>query len=323
MARIFIAGALDFSRADVNTFVKFLGQELIAQRHVLLDGCRNEFDRQIAKSAFEAAQAKGVDPNAHIVSYVVSAAEPAHGFGTILRSRLATWGLEFERLHVPEPVYEADAVIIVGGKDGTLCAANWARIADKPLLPVTAFGGAGQAAYTEEITDFNIKYADRIERLEYEVLNQVPLDLQKLARDAVALAARIQASKSVFVIMSFAEDPKLQDAFDSFTEVCESFGYECHKVNEHSDVERIVPAIFDRIRRSAFVIADLTEHRPNVYYELGFAQGLGKPNIVTAFKGTALPFDVHDIPVIFWEGQKQLKEQLRPRIETIAATHGR
>jgi hypothetical protein len=44
---------------------------------------------------------------------------------------------------------------------------------------------------------------------------------------------------------------------------------------------------------------------------------------VTAHKGTKLPFDVSDIPVIFWDGQKQLRDKLRERIGAIAATQGR
>jgi hypothetical protein len=36
-----------------------------------------------------------------------------------------------------------------------------------------------------------------------------------------------------------------------------------------------------------------------------------------------LPFDVKDIPVLFWDGQKSLKEQLRKRVKTIAEKQGR
>ena len=51
--------------------------------------------------------------------------------------------------------------------------------------------------------------------------------------------------------------------------------------------------------------------------------GLNKPVVVTAFKGTTLPFDVADIPTIFWEGQKQLKDKLRERVALIASSQGR
>ena len=59
------------------------------------------------------------------------------------------------------------------------------------------------------------------------------------------------------------------------------------------------------------MIADVSDLSPNVFYELGYAKALGKDVIVTAKKGTQLPFDIGDIPAIFWEIQEDLKEGLR------------
>jgi nucleoside 2-deoxyribosyltransferase len=67
----------------------------------------------------------------------------------------------------------------------------------------------------------------------------------------------------------------------------------------------------------------LSKDKPNVYYELGFAQGLRKPVIITAHEKTDLPFDVADIPTIKWEGQKDLKDRLREKIKLIASAQGR
>jgi hypothetical protein len=323
MPRILIAGALDFAQQHAADFVRYLGEEVVQQGHVLMSGCLNEFDRIVAQSANDAAQAKGVDAAERIISYAIEGCEPAHLYGTLLRSRLRTWGLEFKRLQVPEPIHNADALIIVGGGDGTLCAANWARIDNKPLLPITAFGGAGSTTYNEELKDFSAKYGDRVERLEYEALNQLPVDLQKLARDAVSLAAKIQASKHVFVIMAFSDDPNLLDALESYKEVSKEFQYFCSRVDDTNSVGRIVPQIHASIKKAAFVIVDLSEPSPNVYYEFGLAQGLNKPYVVTARKGTQLPFDVNDVPTIFWSGQTQLKAALRRRIGEIASLEGR
>jgi len=73
--------------------------------------------------------------------------------------------------------------------------------------------------------------------------------------------------------------------------------------------------IINGIRTSAFVIADVSEDRPNVFYELGYAQGLKKKVVVTARTGTKLPFDISDVPVIFWDEQQDLKSKLRKRIK--------
>jgi len=46
-------------------------------------------------------------------------------------------------------------------------------------------------------------------------------------------------------------------------------GYECHRVSEENAEGRILPEILERIGRSAFVLVDLTELRPNVFYDSG------------------------------------------------------
>ncbi len=326
MAKILITGALDLSQKDVQEFMKHLAYELVEQDHILLNGCRNEFDKFIAQATFDCLEKKNIDPNQRIISYVMDGCQPIHTFGTILRSRFKNWDdFAFKRLQAPEPIQMADIVIAIGGSEGTLRAANWARIADKPLLPVTVFGGVAVDIYNEEIKNFDRIhiYAERINKNDYELLNQVCTDLGKIAKDIVSLAELLLTSKEVFVIMSFSRDPKLEDAYNTFTEICQEFRYECSRVDNAHLAGRIIPEIQSRIRKSAFVIVDLSEAKPNVYYELGYAEGKNKQVVMTAFQGTTLPFDVADIPTIFWEGQKQLKDRLREKIKLIALSQGR
>ena len=323
MANILIAGALESYDDRSVEFIKHIAEEVVRKGHVLINGCCNEFDKLIAKSAYEYLVTTEVDPRSKIICYAKSNSQPIHEYGTILSSQLATWGLEHATLMTPEPVDKADVVIIVGGKEGTLCAVNWARIANKPLLPVTAFGGAGKTTFTEELKEFDKKYAEFIDKSQYEILNQVSNNLKQIAQDVVSLAARINVSKQVLVLMSFAQDPKLEDAYESFKDVCRQFDYQCIKIDDSTTMDRIVPEIFSSIRKAAFIIADLSEERANVYYELGYAHGLKKPVVVTAYTGTQLPFDVKDIPTIFWDSQKHLKEKLKARITGIAERHGR
>lgn len=324
MANILVIGSLDLSEHTHQIFTKYLGEEIAEQGHRLLNGCRNELDKVIAKSTFDFLTQEGKKPGEYITCYVSADSPPAHGFGTLLKSRCHNWeSLASPGLDVPETVEQADVVILIGGTEGTKCAANWARIDRKPLIPIATFGGSAAEIYGEELRDFDEKYAERIDQSDYEILNQVSSDLRKIAKDAVALAARTITSKHVFVIMSFSGEARLQDAYESFQMVCKEFQYECRSIDHTNAMDRIVPELLTKIKRSAFVIVDLSEERPNVYFELGYAQGLAKPVIVTAYKGTDLPFDVADIPTIFWEGQKQLKERLRERIRVIASTQGR
>ena len=324
MVKILVIGSLDLTDKDQHDFVTFLAQEIVGQGHILLNGCRNEFDKVIAESANALLQEKGEDAGKFIFSYLAPGIKQAHDVGRIVKSQCKNWeSLAEATLEIPETLQEADVVLIVGGTDGTKRAANWARITRKPLMPITLFGGSAAEIFNEELKKFDGTYSRNIEKSDYETLNQVSSDMHKIAKESVSLAARSITSKHVFIIMSFANLPHLRDAYESFKDVCKEFDYLGEKIDDSNTFERIVKEILERIDKAAFVIVDLTEAKPNVYYELGVAQGLGRQVIVTAFKGTPLPFDVADIPTIMWEGQTDLKERLREKIKTIALRQGR
>ncbi len=331
MANILVAGGMDYNgdtpvHSQLASFASDLGASLVGHGHTILGGCRTKLDAVIAKAAADAAMADQKDPRAVMRSWVTTSTEPSHQHGEITRSLLDNWTQVPLRHKFPEPVREADAVIILGGWEGTHYAATWARLANKPLVPVAAFGLAAADIYIDELQDFERKYAERIAPQDYEILNRVMTDatdedaLRQLADDIVVLAERLVQSKDVFVVMSFADTPELADAYDTFQRACaDNGGYRAFRVDEHLDAgQRIVPAVIDAIRSSAFVIADLTHPKPNVYYELGFAQALGKTVITTAKDGTELPFDVFDVPTLFWDSQRQLEQKLKAKIGSLA-----
>src|ERR1700730_15716095 len=53
-------------------------------------------------------------------------------------------------------------------------------------------------------------------------------------------------------------------------------GFRAYRVKEDPTNKAIVEKILSEIRRAHFVIADATGHRQSVYYEAGFAAGLGR-----------------------------------------------
>lgn len=65
------------------------------------------------------------------------------------------------------------------------------------------------------------------------------------------------------------------------------------------------------------MIVDLTNERPNVFFEAGYAHGLGKIPIYVARDGTSIYFDVKDYPVIFFKNMKELREGVARRISAI------
>ncbi|MBN1654253.1 MAG: hypothetical protein JXA30_10825 [Deltaproteobacteria bacterium] len=79
---------------------------------------------------------------------------------------------------------------------------------------------------------------------------------------------------------------------------------------------RIDDRILAEIRRARFVVADASGARPSVYYEAGFADGLGIPVIWCCRKDDErkIAFDTRQNAHILWESPNDLKEQLENKI---------
>lgn len=101
-------------------------------------------------------------------------------------------------------------------------------------------------------------------------------------------------------------------------------GYNPIRVDQHEHNNDITDELIALIRRSKFVIADYTGHRGGVYYEAGFARGLGLEVFMTCRKDhmNELHFDVNHRICIEWteDNLPDLKKQLANKIE---ATIGR
>jgi nucleoside 2-deoxyribosyltransferase len=85
-------------------------------------------------------------------------------------------------------------------------------------------------------------------------------------------------------------------------------GISAERVDEAESNNRITDRILESIAKAEFVIVDLTNERPNVLFEAGFAHGIGKIPIYVAREGTTIHFDVKDYPVIQFRNMKELKD---------------
>jgi nucleoside 2-deoxyribosyltransferase len=88
------------------------------------------------------------------------------------------------------------------------------------------------------------------------------------------------------------------------------------RMKELQHNEKIDDRIIAEIRRSKLVVADFTGQRGGVYYEAGFAQGLGIPVIWTCRKDATadLHFDTRQYNHIEWSTADELRERLADRI---------
>jgi nucleoside 2-deoxyribosyltransferase len=123
-------------------------------------------------------------------------------------------------------------------------------------------------------------------------------------------------SNQAFVAMWF--DDKMNPAWEEgFKLALKKTGYNPIRVDLIEHNEKICDRIIAEIRKSGLLVADFTGNRGGVYFEAGFAKGLGIPVIWTCRKDHLddVHFDTRQFNHIEWETPKELKDRLVDRIE--------
>lgn len=121
------------------------------------------------------------------------------------------------------------------------------------------------------------------------------------------LPASPSDERLVFVLMSFSQDmANTYKALKSAGKLV-SPRLRVHRVDDKSGQYKITESILKNIELADLIVCDLTKERPNVYYELGFAQALGKTVLTCARGGTKLHFDIKDFRTIFYESAIELQ----------------
>ena len=80
------------------------------------------------------------------------------------------------------------------------------------------------------------------------------------------------------------------------------------------------------IRESEFIICDLSNERPNVYYELGYAHGAGnipKNTLLIASKNTNLHFDIAPLRIEAYSDVTELRSVLATKLSLLIKETGR
>ena len=122
-----------------------------------------------------------------------------------------------------------------------------------------------------------------------------------------------------FIAMWFNESTN--EAFENGIEpAIRDTGYEPLRIDRKEHINKIDDEIIAGIRRSRFLVADFTHGkdgaRGGVYYEAGFAHGLGLPVIFTCREDCldTLHFDISHYNHLVWTNSEDLREKLKNRI---------
>lgn len=127
----------------------------------------------------------------------------------------------------------------------------------------------------------------------------------------------VQSSQG-FVAMWF--DASMDSAWENGFEVgIRNAGYKALRISKKDFVGGITDEIMSEIRRSKFVIADYTGQNNGVYFEVGFALGLGLTVIPTCRSDELgkLHFDIKHLNTLPWDSPVELAENLARRIRAV------
>lgn len=123
-------------------------------------------------------------------------------------------------------------------------------------------------------------------------------------------------SPQCFVAMSF--DEKLNFLYEDYiSKAIEDAGYKPFRVDDNPKNDYIDQEIMIQIRRSRFMVADFTQNKNGVYFEAGYARGLGIPVIWTCKEKEDPHFDTRQIRHIFWKDDEldKFQKELQTSIE--------
>lgn len=177
----------------------------------------------------------------------------------------------------------------------------WASGSDEVHYLIDALQGRGLVEFTQKSGDRTIDWC-RMTPAGWDYIDTVQ-------------NAKNQSSQA-FVAMWF--DASLAPAwFDGIKPALESAGYMPYRVdNDPTNLGRIDAKIEAEIKRSRFLVADVTGGRQGVYYEAGYAMGLGLPVIwsVRDDRKGDMHFDTRQYNHIIWSTPTDLADQLEARV---------
>lgn len=125
----------------------------------------------------------------------------------------------------------------------------------------------------------------------------------------------------VFVMMSFVSEDS-NTTYAAIKEECMDLGLRATRVDEGHGSGFVIGEITSLIEKAEFLVCDLTHERPNVYYELGYAHGVGNEAddiLLVAKAGTRLHFDIAPLRVQYFDNEEGLRAILRRQLASMIA----
>jgi predicted rRNA methylase YqxC with S4 and FtsJ domains len=144
-------------------------------------------------------------------------------------------------------------------------------------------------------------------------MNNFSDDLMMQAQSILEQEIKHSSYNYGFVIMSFKNEyDEIYDAIQLSRKALMSKvkQLKIERVDERKGAYVINDEIDECINKASFIICDISEKSPNVFYELGFSRAKNKKLILIAKEGTEPPFDVSHHRIIWYKNGIDLQNQL-------------
>ena len=122
----------------------------------------------------------------------------------------------------------------------------------------------------------------------------------------------------VFILMSFnRQNPNLEDYAEAMKRAVTDHdpSFHCVNLDDLTGSFKISHEAKRHILQCRLAIVDLTENKPNVFYELGFAHASGKEVIITAHEDNPILFYPSEYKIVRYVSASDLYKKLRKELE--------
>jgi hypothetical protein len=155
---------------------------------------------------------------------------------------------------------------------------------------------------------------NHLDRIQVQISRITQGDAIQVKPDSIDQSVR---NEYLFVIMPFGKQHV--DTYDTIRRAILKVSpiLIVERVDEKPGSFQITQEIWNSIKSARAIICDLTDERPNVYYELGYAHALLKPVVCVARDGTSIHFDVSGFKVVLFNTYRELEERLRDEIDGV------
>jgi len=173
--------------------------------------------------------------------------------------------------------------------------------------------------YTRKLKPDGSLYQIATGKIHRVMYGDVIKEINTISDTAASINSAGSGSESkphVFVAMPFRKE--MEDVFYfGIQEPSHNADLLCERIDTEAFTGDILSQVKQKIETAAVVIADLTGGNPNVYLEIGYAWGKGRPTILLVREEEEVKFDVRGQRYLKYETIKGLQNSLRNELKEL------